>query len=302
MSAGTTIPAASGHAIRRAWASLPPGGRIGGTLVAFVLLFTLLGPLFWTTDPDHQNLINAFADPSAAYPLGADDQGRDVMARLMAGGRISLLIGASSMLIGLVLGSGIGLLAAQCRGWVEAGVALALIDLEHQRLPFAISGVALLLALPGVVQAVILAAILGRGVFPLIVALGIYSTPIFARVAYSAARQVIAQDYVNAAIVLGANPRRIVLHHVLPNMATPLTSIATLRIGTNILTGAALNFFGLGVQPPGSEWGLMISDGRYFTWEQPLLLLLPGIALFVTGLGFNLLGDGLRDWLDPKSG
>ena len=287
MSAGTTIPAASGHAIRRAWASLPPGGRIGGTLVAFVLLFTLLGPLFWTTDPDHQNLINAFADPSAAYPLGADDQGRDVMARLMAGGRISLLIGASSMLIGLVLGSGIGLLAAQCRGWVEA-VCMRFVDA--------------LLALPGVVQAVILAAILGRGVFPLIVALGIYSTPIFARVAYSAACQVIAQDYVNAAIVLGANPRRIVLHHVLPNMATPLTSIATLRIGTNILTGAALNFFGLGVQPPGSEWGLMISDGRYFTWEQPLLLLLPGIALFVTGLGFNLLGDGLRDWLDPKSG
>jgi ABC-type dipeptide/oligopeptide/nickel transport system permease subunit len=109
------------------------------------------------------------------------------------------------------------------------------------------------------------------------------------------------QDYFAAAIVLGAGTMRLVFAHVLPNIATPLTAVATLRVGTNILTGAALNFFGLGVQPPAAEWGLTIADARQFSWDYPLLLLCPGLGLFASSLGFNLLGDGLRDWLDPRT-
>ena len=261
-------------------------GAIGAVLVGAILLFVVAGPLIWQVDPNAQSLIKALQSASPQHPLGTDDQGRDQLARLMAGGRVSLGIGIGSMLIGLALGSALGLVAAVKRGWIEA-VCLRLIDA--------------LLALPGIVQAVILAAVIGRGVGPLILALGIYSTPIFARVTYTAARQVMTQDYISAVQLFGASTLRIVLRHVLPNIVTPLMAIGTLRIGSNILTGAALNFFGLGVQPPGAEWGLMIADGRAFSWDQPMLLILPGIALFLTGVGFNLLGDGLRDWLDPHS-
>jgi len=261
-------------------------GLLGASIAALVLATVFLGPILWTANPDDLDLVNAFAAASSRFPLGADDQGRDLLARVMAGGRVSLLIGFGSVLLGALAGTGIGLLAALCRGWVE-GICLRLTDA--------------LLALPGIVQAVIFAAVLGRGIGPLIVALGIYSTPIFARVSHAATRQVMTQDYFAAAIVLGAGHLRMVFAHVLPNIATPLTAVATLRVGTNILTGAALNFFGLGVQPPAAEWGLMIADARQFSWDCPILLLCPGLGLFAASLGFNLLGDGLRDWLDPQT-
>lgn len=269
-----------------AWRQMSVSGIIGAVLVFSVLAFVLIGPMIWRVDPNAQNLIDAFLPFQPSHPLGTDDQGRDLLARLMAGGRVSLWIGFASMMIGLTLGAFIGCLAAVRRGWIEA-VCLRLIDA--------------LLALPGIVQAVIFAAVIGRGVGPLIIALGIYSTPIFARVTYTAARHVMMQDYISAVQLFGASMTRTVWRHVLPNIVTPLMAIATLRIGSNILTGAALNFFGLGVQPPAAEWGLMIADGREFSWNHPMLLLLPGLGLFLAGVGFNLLGDGLRDWLDPHS-
>lgn len=261
-------------------------GVIGAVIVVVVLVFVIAGPWLWRIDPALQDLAVAITGPSPEHPLGADDQGRDLLARLMVGGRMSLIIGALSMLIGLVAGSTLGIAAAYSRGVVEA-ICLRLTDS--------------LLALPGIVQAVIFAAVLGHGVGPLIVALGIYCTPIFARIAYTATRQVMNQDYFAAAKVIGASPLRIVFVHVLPNIATPLMTVGTLRIGSNVLTGAALSFFGLGVQPPEAEWGLMIADARQFSWDHPLLLLLPGLGLFLASIGFNLLGDGLRDWLDPQS-
>jgi len=262
-------------------------GLSGAIVVALVLSIVLVGPWLWTANPDTLDLASAFAPVGAEHPLGTDDQGRDLLARVMAGGRVSLLIGFGSVLLGGVAGTLLGLLAA-LRGGIAEAACLRLTDA--------------LLALPGIVQAVIFAAVLGRGIGPLIVALGIYSTPIFARVCYSATRQVMTQDYFAAAIVLGAGPLRMVFTHVLPNIATPLTAVASLRVGTNILTGAALNFFGIGVQPPSAEWGLMIADARQFSWDNPMLLLCPGLGLFAASLGFNLLGDGLRDWLDPQAG
>jgi peptide/nickel transport system permease protein len=261
-------------------------GAIGATIVIFTLIFVIVGPWVWRINPALQDLSVAIVGPSAQHPLGTDDQGRDLLARLMVGGRMSLIIGFLSMLIALLAGSALGIAAAYSKGVVEA-VCMRLTDS--------------LLALPGIVQAVIFAAVLGHGVGPLIVALGIYGTPIFSRIAYTATRQVMNQDYFAAAKVIGAGPLRIVFLHVLPNIATPLMTVGTLRIGSNILTGAALSFFGLGVQPPEAEWGLMIADARQFSWEHPLLLLLPGIGLFLASIGFNLLGDGLRDWLDPQS-
>ena len=261
-------------------------GSIGTAIVVLTLIFVVVGPWVWQINPALQDLSVAIAGSSAQHPLGTDDQGRDLLARLMVGGRMSLIIGFFSMLIGLLAGAALGITAAYSKGIIEA-LCLRVTDS--------------LLALPGIVQAVIFAAVLGHGVGPLIVALGIYGTPIFARIAYTATRQVMNQDYFAAAKVIGAGPLRIVFLHVLPNIATPLMTVGTLRIGSNILTGAALSFFGLGVQPPEAEWGLMIADARQFSWDHPLLLLLPGIGLFLASIGFNLLGDALRDWLDPQS-
>ncbi|WP_011581968.1 MULTISPECIES: ABC transporter permease [Chelativorans] len=260
-------------------------GTVGAILVLIVLVFVFIGPLVWTVDPNAQNLIDSFLAFSSAHPLGTDDQGRDTLARMMVGGRTSLLIGFGSMSLGLVLGATAGIVAA-LRGGIAETLVMRFVDA--------------LLALPGIVQAVIFAAIFGRGLGPLIIALGIYSLPIFARVSYTMTRQVIGHDYFNAAIILGASKTRAVFIHILPNIATAIMAVATLRIGSNILTGAALNFFGLGVQPPSPEWGLMIADARQFSWQTPELLILPGIALFITSIGFNLLGDGIRDWFDPK--
>jgi ABC-type dipeptide/oligopeptide/nickel transport system permease subunit len=261
-------------------------GRLGLFLIATVLALVILGPWLWQVDPESQSLMRASQGPSGAHPLGTDPQGRDMLARVIIGGTTSLLIGFGSMGIGLVAGTMIGVVTGLTDGIVRAA-CLRLIDA--------------MLAVPGIVQAVIFVAVLGQGTGPLIVALGIYSTPIFARVAYAATRHVRNENYFLAATVLGAGPVRMVLRHVLPNITTPLITIATLRVGSNILTAAALNFFGLGVQPPAPEWGLMIAEARAYSWDQPWLLFAPGICLFVASLGFSLLGDGLRDWLDPKS-
>lgn len=271
---------------RRRKIPLSLSGTIGLCLVALVLVAVIIGPLLWRVDPFAQSLMRALQGPSAAHPLGTDQQGRDLLARILAGGGVSLLIGFGSMLMGLVAGAVIGVFAALAGGVVRA-VLLRLVDA--------------LLAIPGIVQAVILVAMLGQGIGPLVIALGIYSTPIFARVAYTATRQVRNEAYFLAARTLGASHLRLVVFHVAPNITTPMITIATLRVGSNILTGAALNFFGLGVQPPAPEWGLMIADARAYSWSNPMLLFYPGVCLFITSLGFSLLGDGLRDWLDPHS-
>lgn len=261
-------------------------GTVGLVLVVVVVTAIVVGPFVWRGDPSAQSLIHALEGPSLRHPLGTDQQGRDLLSRILAGGSVSLFIGFASMMIGLIAGTVIGISAGLTGGAFRAAL-LRLVDA--------------LLSVPGIVQAVILVAVAGQGIMPLVIALGIYSTPIFARVAYSATRQIRNEAYFLAAKTLGAGPLRIIGFHILPNIATPLITIATLRIGANILTGAALNFFGLGVQPPAPEWGLMIADARAYSWSNPMILFYPGICLFATSLGFNLLGDGLRDWLDPHS-
>lgn len=266
--------------------SLGSSGVIGLVLVGFVVLSLVIGPLVWTVSPSQQSLSQAFRGFSWAHPLGTDNLGRDLLARTLSGGATSLRIGVISAVSAAILGTAIGTAAAIYRGWVES-ILMRLIDA--------------LLAIPGIVQALILVAIIGRGVTPLIVALSIYSTPIFARVAHQAAGQILRNDYVKAAVSMGAGNMRLALVHVIPNFASQIVTIASFRVGANLLTGAALNFFGLGAQPPDTEWGLMISEGQRYAFQSPMVTLIPGLALLMTTLGLNLLGDGIRHRLNPKT-
>lgn len=266
--------------------SLGASGAIGFVLVAFVAIAVFLGPLVWTASPTTQNLASALQGMSLAHPLGTDHLGRDLLARTLSGGLTSLMIGFGSVAIAMAAGVLIGTTAAYRGGWVEACL-MRLIDA--------------LLAIPGIVQALILVAIIGRGVTPLIIALGIYSTPIFARVAHQQTKQLMQNDYVAAAVTIGVRGMRLILVHIVPNFLATIVTIASFRIGANLLTGAALNFFGLGAQPPATEWGLMIAEGQRYAWRSPLITVVPGMALLLTTLGLNLLGDGIRHRLDPKS-
>lgn len=267
-----------------AWQRCPLSVYVGGVIFGAMILIVFVGSMFWSFDDD-MSLANALQSSSWTHPLGTDDQGRDLLGRVMQAGAVSMAIGGCSALLGLIAGFVVGVTAALGPRSVRA-ICLRTVDA--------------LLALPGIVQAIIFVSVLGRGVGPLIFALGVYSTPIFARVIYTVTCQIMNEDYYAAAKVIGASMSRIVFTHILPNLATVVITIATIRMGSNILTGAALNFFGLGVQPPAAEWGLMIAEARAFSWSNPELLIWPGLCLFLVSLGTSLLGNGLSDWLNPK--
>ena len=266
---------------------LAPAGMVGAVLVAVVVLGCALGPFVWTLPYDNQSLADAFVAPGAAHPLGTDNLGRDLLARVLAGGRLSIVIGITTAVAGLAVGTLLGCVAALSRGLLESAL-LRLIEA--------------LLALPGIVQAIIFVAVIGRGAGALIVALSIYSVPIFARIAYSATRQVMAEGYYKAGTALGATAGQNLFRHVLPNIAPPLLTLTTMRVGTNTLTAASLNFFGVGVQPPTAEWGLMVAEASSYSWEHPLLIIVPGAALLALSLGTNLFGEALRSQFDVKIG
>jgi peptide/nickel transport system permease protein len=261
---------------------LASAGLALGVIVVVVLVF---GPLVWTRAPNAQNLSGAFSGPSGAHPLGTDQFGRDILARILVGGRVSIYLG----LVSVALAFAVGL-----AGGVAAAVGPRAVNAVIMRLSDAF------LALPQVVLAVILVASLGFGTGPLLIALAVSTAPIFLRVAYSSALSVMHEDYVAAARCGSLSTTRIVMVHVLPNIASPLLAIASLRIGMNLIIAAALNYFGLGVQPPNPEWGLMISDSQTYAYRDVSLIVIPGICILLTSLAFNLIGDGVRDWLDPR--
>lgn len=264
-----------------------PRATVGLGIIGALLLFTVVGPFVWPVSPLDQDLVNSFAPPSLDHPLGLDPFGRDVFSRLMHGGRLSLFLGVASVLVGFLMGFSLGIIAATGRRFVELSIMRA---------------VDALLALPGMILAIAFVAAFGTGVGPLIIALSFYSLPIFARVAYTAGQQAAAEDYVQASRATGAHYFRILLRHVAPNAVTPVLTIATIRIGASIVTAAGLNFFGLGVQPPVPEWGLMIAESATYSYQHPIALLIPALALTLTVVAFNLLGDGIRDALDRRGG
>ena len=260
---------------------------VGGALVLLALSVAIFAPLIALTDPVMgANLMNAEIPPGLEFPFGTDAQGRDIYSRICYGARISLTVGVVSQVLNSLIGVTLGLTAGYWGGLWD--------DL--------VSGLTnLMLAIPSLVFALAIMAILGPGLVSLVIALGLTSWSYSCRIARAQVLSLKSQGYVQAARILGYGDLRIMFTQVLPNILGPLIVIATLGMGGAILAEAALSFLGLGIRPPFPSWGSMLSEARDQIRAAPWLSVFPGLAIFFTVLGLNLLGDGLRDILDPQS-
>ncbi|PYM61162.1 MAG: diguanylate cyclase [Candidatus Rokuibacteriota bacterium] len=254
-------------------------------LLLLLSALALTGPLLTPYDPARQILSAALQPVSAAHPLGTDHLGRDLLARLLYGGRLSLLIGFLAVGFGLAVGVPLG---------AVSGFQGGLTDLLIQRLAD------ILLSFPGFLLALSLVAILGVGLQNVIISVGLSAVPSFIRLVRASVLSIREQAYVEAAEALGQRRAVIIARHVLPNAMAPVIVQATLSLGFAILVAAGLGFLGLGVQAPTPEWGTMLGEGRQYIFRAPALTTYPGLAIFLAVLGFNLFGDGLRDALDPR--
>lgn len=253
--------------------------------MAFFVVLAMVGPYVAPYEPEAQDLLRTLQAPTQAHPFGTDELGRDVLSRVMHGTRVSMLIALFAVGLALVLGAALGLTAGYFRGWWDRIISQFL---------------EVLMTIPPLVLAIFIVAILRSGTPSVIIAVAISSLPIFARLVRSVVLTLRNLDFVHAARALGSQPWRIILGHILPNAAGPILVQASIGAGTAVLTAAALSFVGLGVQPPAPEWGAMLSRGRQFLTLAPHVVVFPGVAIALLVLGFNLLGDGLRDLLDPR--
>ncbi len=261
--------------------------RVGIVILAVLILASILGPLVFRANPTAQNLSQAFLRRSAAHPLGTDDLGRDELVRLFYGARFTLSLAAAAVAIGLVVGVPVGAMSGYFGGWV---------DLVVQRV------VDVMLAFPSILLAISLVAALGVGLRNVIISVAVVAMPGFIRLVRASALSIRELPYVEAARALGVPSWRILLRHVLPNSTGPLIVQASLQLGAAILIAAGLGFLGLGVQQPTPEWGAMLGFSHTYIFSDPGLVTFPGLCICAAVLGFNLLGDGLRDALDPRMG
>ena len=267
------------------WGALPLSLRVGAGLCSALVLVALLS---WVWTPYPATAIDMAArlqGPSASHWLGTDAYGRDVASQLLVGARSSLAVGLAAVGLGLLVGASLGLLAAARPGWVDALV---------QR----VADVSL--AFPALLTAIVLAAVWGPGMGNAVVAIAVFNIPIFARLARATALGIWSRDYVLAARACGKDRWRITWEHVLPNMAAVLIVQASSQFALAILAEAALSYLGLGTQAPQPSWGRMLSEAQTLLYQAPLLAVFPGVAIALSVLGLNLLGDGLRDWIDPR--
>ncbi|WP_338335636.1 ABC transporter permease [Bacillus altitudinis] len=258
---------------------------IGTVIVFLFLILAIFAPLIAPYGINEQSLGERFSAPSAAHWFGTDDFGRDIFSRVVHGARISLWVGFFSVLGSVILGTLLGLMA---------GYGGRLLDAVISRL------FDILLAFPSILLAIAIVSILGPSLQNALIAIAIINVPTFGRLVRSKVLSIKQEEYVLAAKAVGMSQRRIVLRHILPNSMVPVIVQATLAIGTAIIEAAALGFLGLGAQAPSPEWGKMLADARPYLVQAPWTLFFPGIAIMLTVLGFNLMGDGLRDTLDPK--
>jgi peptide/nickel transport system permease protein len=258
---------------------------LGGVLTLLLLLAAGVS-LVWTPwSPYDMDMANKLKPPSGSHWLGTDTYGRDVGSLLLVGARASILVGVIAVGIGLVVGTALGLLAAARRGWVEEAI-MRLTDFT--------------LAFPAILSAIMMTAVFGAGIVNAIIAIGIYNIPTFARITRASANAIWSREYVAAARACGKGSFAITMQHVLPNISAVLIVQITIRFAIAILAEAALSYLGLGTQPPQPSWGRMLSEAQTMMFQSPLLAVFPGLAIAFAVLGLNLLGDGLRDLLDPR--
>lgn len=258
---------------------------VGAVLVGSFLIGSLSAPLLAPQGYDEQDLVRRLERPSALHPLGTDMLGRDLFGRIVWGARISLMVGVLAVAIGFTVGSLLGLLS---------GFYATLLD------RVVMGAMDILLAFPGILLALAIIAALGPGLYQVMIAVGVHQIPSFARVVRGSVLSVRKYEYVDAVRAIGASDMRIMLRHIVPNVIAPVIVLASLDIGTAILASAGLSFLGLGAQPPLPDWGGMINQGRAFLRSAWWVGVFPGLAIMLTVLGFNLVGDGLRDALDPR--
>jgi len=263
---------------------ITPIGLVGAVIIGLNLIAALFGPFLWRTDPNGQGFTRLLG-PNRQNPLGTDDLGRDTLARLLHGAQVSFEVGLIAVGIALVAGTTMGLAAAWWRGPLDA-ILMRIVDI--------------LFAIPWLVLAILIAGLLGPGRTSAMVAVGVVYSPAFARVVRGSALSVLGLPFVEASRALGSSGWHVVRYHLLPNVLAPLIVLTSVYFGGAILAAATLSFLGLGVQPPEADWGSMLNEARGFMILDPWMAIFPGLAIVLVVLGFNLLGDGLRDWLDPK--
>lgn len=258
---------------------------IGLIILTFLVFIALFAPYIAPYDPYLSDMPNSLQPPSSQHLLGTDELGRDILSRIIYGAQISLKVGILAVAIALAVGVVLGAVAGYYGGFIDNTI-MRIMDI--------------MLAFPSLLLAIAFMAALGRGIENAIIAIGIVSTPHYARIVRGSVLSVKENEYIQAARAIGASDLRIIFLHVLPNVVSPIVVRATLGVSTAILETAALGFLGLGVQPPFAEWGAMLGSGRGYFYNAPHIVLYPGLAITMTVLAFNLLGDGLRDVLDPR--
>jgi peptide/nickel transport system permease protein len=263
-----------------------PQGAIGLAIVGFVLLAVVIGPWIAPHSPEGLSPLNRYKGPSAQFLLGTDHYGRDILSRLLHGARATIAMALIATFSAAFMGAIIGTTSAFIGGRVDEAV-MRTIDA--------------VMAMPSLLLSLLIVSTLGRGSENAVLAIAIAFTPGMARITRSVALAVRKQDYVNAAIARGETASFVVLREMLPNVVAPIVVETTIRIAFSVMLFATLSFLGLGAQPPAPEWGLMVSEARKFMHLSPWMIVFPSLAIALVAIGFNLLGDGLRDALNPKT-
>jgi peptide/nickel transport system permease protein len=258
---------------------------VGLGIVVFFILLAIFAPLLAPYDFKEQNLAERLQPPSSKHLFGTDDFGRDIFSRVIYGARISLWVGFFSVLGSVIVGSLLGIIAGYYGRWID-GIISRLFDI--------------MLAFPSILLAIGIVAVLGPSLQNALIAIAVINIPNFGRLIRSRVLSIKQEEYVMAAKAIGMSDMRILFHHILPNSMAPIIVQGTLAIATAIIEAAALGFLGLGAQPPNPEWGKMLADSKDFLTQAPWTMIFPGFAIMLTVLGFNLMGDGLRDALDPR--
>ena len=258
---------------------------IGFIILLIIVVLCLLAPVIAPNGFNDQNLLEKFQPPSLRHLCGTDNLGRDIFTRILYGGRISLWIGFASTVFSAIVGIIIGLFAGFYGGKAD-NIAMRILDI--------------IMSIPSILLAITIAAALGTGVNSAIIAIGIASIPIYARLTRAPIIQVKNEEYIEAARAINAGKLRIMLRHLLPNILSPLIVQTTVNVAMSILLAAGLSFLGMGVQPPNPEWGAIITSSRVYIIDHSYMVTMPGIAISLTVIGLNLFGDGLRDCLDPR--